>query len=184
MSLCTEMIPEALFTPSFEYFKRGDVRYELTNGVTLPIEELPTLFYNLLKEEINLDKDKQKGLDKLGIKTEYDRVHKTFDCLYSSFDHKCDVMRCGNLGTPEFIKCDQRDTCPAEGLLCKFPGGISKRAAQVAKRVALGQMDAQICAELRIKQSTLRNHKNKIETKIGSTGKVAIAAWSVTNKLV
>jgi DNA-binding CsgD family transcriptional regulator len=177
-------LPQAFFTKSKEYFKKDDVRYVLTEGMATVLDEFPADYYLLLKEALTTDKNVEKGLSKLGITVESEQVYKFWDCNYSSFDHTCDVMRCGNLGNREFVECDKRESCSAEGLLCTIPNGLSIRQAQVAKRIALGQMDAQICAELGIKQPTLTNHKNNIETKIGSTGKIAIGVWAVKNKLV
>lgn len=177
-------LPEALFSTSKEFFKNGESLYMLFNGSVTELKELPSDYYKLLKQKIDLDKNAQKGLDILRIFSENERVYQFFECNYASFDPACDVLRHGQLGATEFVDCSKRDVCKAQGFLCTIPAGLSRRELQVARRIALGEMDAQICAELEITQSTLRNHKNNIELKIGSTGKIAIGVWAVKNKIV
>ncbi len=177
-------LPKSFFSESKEFFKKGDTNYRITAGAIVPMQELPSDFYNLLKEAVYSDKKVVQGFKMIGITSEKEMVYKFYDCNYSSFDNSCDVLQCGNLGPREFVDCGQKATCKALGYACTIPGGLSRRQLEIAKRIAYGQMDDQISAELGITQSTLRNHKNNIELKIGSTGKIAIGVWAVQNKIV
>lgn len=177
-------IQPAFSDGSFEFFDAGSCTYELTNGSFTPIVQLPAKFYSLLQEQLHSDKTAQRGLDKLGITDPEERIVKFYKCNYSESDEHPDINEKGKLGPREFVKCFERTDCIAQNELCRFPAGLSKREMQVARRIALGQMDAQICYELEITQNTLRNHKNNIEQKIGATGKVAIGVWAVKNNIV
>lgn len=174
----------ALYEQSFEFFEGGQHNYQLSSGDFTIIEVLPVEFTTLLTSELVGDKSAQKGLDKLGIHDQQKRVAKFYSCNYSASDEFPDIDLNGKLGPREFVRCLERENCPAEGNLCKFPAGLSKREMQIARRIALGQMDAQICYELEISQNTLRNHKNNIERKIGATGKIAIGVWAVRMNLI
>ncbi|WP_285055185.1 response regulator transcription factor [Pedobacter ginsengisoli] len=179
------LIPPALTTVSSEYFTLSEMMYKTSNGITENIEVLPVNFYNLLLTDLNNDPQAKRGLDRLNIKGEANRVNKHYDCNYSMFDGSSDVSACGSsLGPKEYGPCPKRETCKAHGLLCKIPGGLTVRQVQIAIRIALGQSDYQICLELFISQDTLRSHKNNIEEKIGAKGKVAIGVWAVKNKLI
>lgn len=178
------MIQPALINGSSEYWKDGNIRYKLTNGQATEISSLPESLKIPLKAELKKDYQAQKGLNKLGIHDEEERLLKFFDCNFSLFDSIPDVDLSGNLGKREFIKCCNRGICIAEGETCRFPNGLTKKESNVAKCIALGFTDAQICYDLDISQNTLRNHKNSIERKIGQKGKPAIATWATQNNLV
>jgi len=180
----SSQVQPALTGPSSEFWKDGDIRYQLTNGSSLKIDSLPDLLITALSVELKDDLPAQRGLDKLGIVDPDERLLKFFDCNFSSFDRYPDLDLNGNLGKREFIKCCDRGICPAEGEACRFPNKLSKKEADVARCIALGYTDAQICYELDIAQDTLRNHKNSIERKINMKGKPAIAAWAVKNKII
>jgi len=155
-----------------------------SSGVVSVVDALPSEFYDLLLNALQMDRLACRGLDKIGIHSEEERVLKYFDCNYSAYDGHSDVTTSGALGPREFVTCANRGGCKAEGLLCQFPGRLTKRQFEVAHRIALGQMDAQICIELSIAQDTLRNHKKTIELKTSSAGKVAIGVWAAMNKVL
>lgn len=177
-------IQPALINGSSEYWKDGDIRYKLTNGQASEISNLPDSLKVPLKAELDNDLQAQKGLDRLGIHNDEDRLLKFFDCNYSLFDSIPDIDLSGNLGKREFISCCDRGICLAEGETCRFPNGLSKKESRVAKCIALGFTDAQICYDLDIAQDTLRNHKNNIERKIDQKGKPAIASWATQNNFI
>lgn len=169
---------------SFEFFEGGNSSYQLTEGEFTIIKGLPAHFYNLLKKELSTDILAQRGLNKLDIHIESERIQKFYLCNYSASDEHPDIDANGNIGKREFVKCCNRGKCPAEGTTCRFPNNLSKKEIDVSRLIALGYSDAQICYELDIAQDTLRNHKNHIEIKIGLKGKPAIAAWTVKNEII
>ncbi|MBB2149148.1 LuxR C-terminal-related transcriptional regulator [Pedobacter gandavensis] len=178
------LIPDALIKPSFEFFSDGIKTHQLFNGQVSEIEDLPAILKKALFTEISFDPCVQRGLNKLGIKNPDEMLLKFFDCNYSSFDGTADLSESGELGPKEFIHCSQRGKCLGEGLICRFPNDLTKREFEVVTRIAIGQMDAQICGELFITQNTLRTHKNNIELKIGGFGKPFMASWAAKNNLI
>jgi len=177
-------ISKAFIDESQEYFTYEGKINLLTNGISKQITSFPFAFENLLKTELSADKNATRSLNKLNILGESERITKFYDCNYSRYDGNADVTLSGTLGSREFVPCTYREICPYEGLLCKFPKGLTKREAQVARRVALSLSDEEMCSTLFISQHTLRNHKNKIEYKIGQKGKVAIGVWASKNGLI
>lgn len=178
-------VPQFLTQACVEFFNIGDVKHKSSKGVTIPISELPGQFLQLLKERLAGDSKANRGLDKLGIKDPAARIDKFYECNYSAYDGNPDLSACGTvLGTPEYVPCKFRDTCKAQGLLCKIPGDLTPRQVKILKRIAHGEGDDQICMEMFISQSTLRSHKNSIETKIGYKGKILMAVWAIHNRII
>jgi DNA-binding CsgD family transcriptional regulator len=178
-------IPRSLTNPCSEFFTQEGILYQTSNGVTKQIDKLSGSFYDLLRHEALSDPRCKKGFEKLGITKEDDQVIQFYECNYSHFDGTSDLSECQTkLGPREYGPCIHRATCTAHGYLCQIPAGLTVRQASIAKRIALNQNDATICAELFISQDTLRSHKNNIEAKIGNKGKISIAGWAIKNKLL
>lgn len=177
MSL-TKQIQPALFNGSHEFFSVGIDKRKLCNGLSESIHILSHNFTVLLADELRKDLKAQKSLTKLGLTKESDRIQKFYECNYSAFDAHPDITEDGELGPREYVQCAMREgACPFENKLCRNPMNLTNRETQVAKRIARGHMDIEICSELFMSGHTLRNHKNKIESKIGRKGKPAIASW-------
>ncbi len=174
----------ALIDSSEEFFLVGSQKAKLSYGQVTYIDGLPDYFKILLEERLNSDRAAQRGLDLMGITKHDDRINTFFQCNFSSYDGSADITTSGQLGKYEFTNCTKRELCPAEGKCCKFPANLSPVQAKVAKRIGKGFMDAEICHELEFTQNTLRNHKNAIELKIGTTGKIAIAVFALKNGLI
>jgi DNA-binding CsgD family transcriptional regulator len=177
-------IPPFFTNQSQEYFVIEESINRMTNGHIEQVTSLPIEFYELLLKELSNDKEAQEGLNKMGVTNEKDRIYQYFKCNYSAYDSIPDIDATGQLGAKEYVSCSRRENCPGEGLACKAPSALSRRQIQIVKRIGAGQMDAEICSDLKISIHTLRNHKNNIEKKIGRTGKIAIAVWSVEQKIV
>lgn len=176
-------ICQSLLDTSQEFFEANTIDYKLTNGIVSRLKRLPSQFLNLISAEVALDLKSHLGFKKLKITDEYQRLHKYYRCNYSLYSNNPDISIGGSLGVKEFVNCKQRGHCAAEGLICKFPCGLTKRQAQISNRIANGQSDCQICSELFISQNTLRSHKNSIETKTGCAGKVSIGVWATESNL-
>ncbi|HEX8607323.1 MAG TPA: LuxR C-terminal-related transcriptional regulator [Pedobacter sp.] len=172
----------ALINSSTEFFTKDGIHYKTSNGSTEQLDTFPVEFYNLLLEKLKTDNDAQKGLQKLGVESEEEKVHKYYECNYSHFHGNSDISACGTeLGCREYGPCSQRGNCLAHGELCRIPCGLTRRQVEVCRRITIGEKDANICSDLFISQDTLRSHKNNIEDKIGGRGKVNIAVWSIKN---
>jgi DNA-binding CsgD family transcriptional regulator len=179
-----EHVHPALIDSCTEFFNTEKDTYDLCNGLAKKTNSLSQLFTQLLKEELDNDPQAQKSLTKLGIIEPAARIRKFYDCNYSAFDLNPDITKDGKLGPREYVPCILREGgCKFENKLCRNPLSLTNREMQIAKRIALGHMDTQICYELFISENTLRNHKNRIEFKIGRKGKPAIASWVEKNNL-
>jgi len=184
MSL-TEQIHPALIDSCTEFFDAKSFTYNLCNGMTEKSDFLSHKFTALLAEAIEADKDAKRSLTKMGINDPQARIRKFYQCNYSAFDKHPDITKDGQLGPREYVPCSLREGgCSFENKLCRNPQNLTNREMQVAKRIARGNYDMEICSELSISENTLRNHKNNIEEKIERKGKSAIANWIGENNLL
>jgi DNA-binding CsgD family transcriptional regulator len=178
--MINEMQP-ALVDGSYEFFNIGDTIYQLCAGGLNKVDKLPEIFTNLLSEELRSDSDANKWLTKLGFISTNDRIEKFYRCNYGASDSIPDICIEGKLGAREYVSCQERGSCPAEGFICKFPCGLSKLQIEISIAIASGKTDDQITYEKGISTNTIRYHKNRIEQKIEMLGKPAIAAWAARN---
>lgn len=183
------MMSEELLLPGLvdnhtEYFNHHDKSLQVKSGSVHIISDLPTGFKNLIKQAIHEDRFAQRGLDKIGITEENERVQKYYSCNYSSCDQHPDVTDCGKLGPREYIPCPNRGNCEAEGMLCKIPFGLSIRQRDVVREIGFGLLDKEICAKLGISQDTLRNHKDHAAAKAGIERKTSLGIIAHQYKLL
>lgn len=175
---------QSLIDDSKEFFELNNIDYVQSNGLVKAINRLPDEFCQLISKEIEKDRLAQRGFKNLEISDEYSKIHMFYHCNYSKYDGVADISSTGILGPREYISCSKRGKCIAEGHICNFPGGLTKRQIEISKMIARGFSDAQICSDLFIEQNTLRAHKNNIERKIGMTGKVSIGVWATRKKII
>lgn len=174
----------ALVHDGTEYFSENEKKHAVNvDGIT-EIDELPEDFLIALYNELQQDVKAKKALDRRGVVELSKRIEQYFECNYSKFSGNADFKTCGGLGEREVVSCANRLNCLDQGHLCRLPNGLTKKEALVCIYIAMGMMDAEICYVLKITQSTLRNHKNNIEVKIGQTGKIAIGVWTYAIGLI
>lgn len=167
-----------------EFFDHHEVAYQVFAGTVQEASVLPEQFKHLIQLEIRSNPNIRLGLFRLGIEDEDSSITKVYKCNYSACDNHPDIDANGNLGPREYVSCVERGQCPAEGLLCKIPFGLTKRQRDVVREIGRGLLDKEICDKLSISQDTLRNHKDQAAAKAGIERKTSLAVIAHQYRIV
>lgn len=159
----------------------------LQNGVKRPFSELPNDIRDLLREELENDKQAKASLfNLLGTADDELLLEMFAGCRYGNLDYTPDVMS-GRLNK-EVPSCPLVKTCSSFGKLCLLPetkeGTLTRIEYFTAVCIARG-LQAKEIADVQCKsEATVRTHTQRIHAKIGVNNNLEVASWAHKVKLV
>jgi DNA-binding CsgD family transcriptional regulator len=164
------MIISGLIDQHTEYFTEGGENYKAHHGLVVQVQGLgdgfKALIWNFIKHQPTL----HKKLQLMGASAKEEMVNQYYDCNYSEADGFPDA-----LGQREFKRCPKRGNCPGESFVCTNPYLLTIKETQVLKFIGFGLLDKEICHQLHISNSTLRNHKDHISIKTNTKRKAELS---------
>ena len=158
-----------------EFFRVGKQFKAMTGGRVHSFYELPTPYYNLLKESMEADADALAVLNIMHPDSEVKRVEKYTSCNFSGLDYTPDIKAGGELQKGEYWDCPERGHCIGEGKICKpltYKGNeITALDINIIKLSASDKKNELIAEELFLPLGTFHLIKKKLHEKLGINSK-------------
>ena len=184
----SQHLPPGLFDKAVEFLVHDHEIHCQHDGQRFKYADFPEWIIELIEEDMYNHPKAIKALVDWDITDRDEQIRQYICCRFGGFDNTPDIDENRNISPAEYVQCGRRGICKYEGKLCVsivLPNGnLSKREIEVLTCIGQAKQDKEICYELSIDQSTLRNHKNSIEEKAGVHGKVAMAILAHKYQLV
>ena len=161
-----------------EFFAAGNEVYMIDlDGELKTFDFFPLHVLDVLREEIESDKNLEKALDELTSGT--DQIKQLIRCRYGAFNNQMD-LKDGKLEA-DYVDCPLRSSCVYEGIICRRE--LTNRELEIVRLVADDLADKQIADRLGISVFTVGVHRAKIERKLNIASKIGIARFACLNQL-
>lgn len=172
-----------IFDDHCELMAHGDQLYGMHQGKALPFRELPWKLRQLLRIELEDDLDASRALDLWGIDDPDDRLEQFAWCRFGGVDNAADLTADGQL-EPDFHQCGARGRCPFEGIICVNKHRLTKRERQVLTRVARGELQKNIAADLGISEVTVAKQRKSLFNKTGARSSVDLTRFALEHNYI
>lgn len=181
-------LPAGLVDANLELFANGEEVKALYYGKTVLFSELPVNIIDAFREDMLSNTTALVALNKAGLKTIEEMLHKYVWCNYGGFDNSADF----DTENQEFIKeywlCGYRENCPFNHKICGqliAPNGeyLTKQEIKIIKLIAQGHFDAELADTLNISPNTIISHKANIFRKLQVNSKNEVTIFAYENNL-
>ena len=184
-------IPGGLTDNSIEFFTMTVCGIQtpmvINSGRLIEFEQTPPLVLDVVKNEMLRYPVIKATLDAIYGNDEMLKLAKFVMCRYGALNNEPDITDKHQISMPEYVPCDQRGSCPYEGVLCctimvKNGVYLSKSETQVFKLVKLP--DKNIASKLYLSVETVKTHWQNIRRKTGLNNKIEIAIWATKKGII
>ena len=153
---------------SVEFFLHENQLKAIQNGKIKTFAELSFATIEVLKEEINKDKEVKLALHEFHPTSDIKRIEQFAMCRFGGLDFQGDIKN-GELQNGEYWPCPNHGKCPFEGLLCKLPvvngQRLTKQEVDLIKLSSTDKTNDAIADDLGIPLGTLHQLKHKLYEK-------------------
>ena len=160
----------------FNIYCYGNYVRVLVDGKSCNYTDLPRNIRGIFINEMTRDRHVMTCLDEMGCSSIEDKELKFVGCRFGGLNETNDLIDEKTHADPP--QCDNMDECPGYGIVCKIPCHLTKKEYLVARLVALGKLDKEICASLKIALPTCHTYFSRIHEKLGLNNKIEIALWA------
>lgn len=166
----TVKVYPGMMCDAVEFFQHGNQLKAIQNGKVKSFSELSFATIQILKEEINKDKEVKLALHDFHPTSEMKRIEQFALCRFGGLDFSGDIKN-GELQDGEFWQCPNHGNCPHEGLLCKLPKvndeRLTKQEVQLMQLTSTDKTNEVIAEELGVPLGTFHQIKQKLYRKLG-----------------
>jgi DNA-binding CsgD family transcriptional regulator len=182
-------VPAGITDLGIEFFSDEVSPKAFRNGKILSYEEFPDEIKEVIYQDLLSRRFALSSLIEWGFEDKDEQIQRYLLCTRSVLDNNPDINEYGILQEPEYVPCEGRGgNCPYEGKICshlKLKYGIAtRREVEVLTMLGEDLLDKQICTTLKIKQSTLRTHKDHLKSKSGMLSKTGLAVIAIKHNLI
>ncbi|MDB4919471.1 helix-turn-helix transcriptional regulator [Mucilaginibacter sp.] len=184
-------LPAGLLDNRIEFFgilNQPDISYALTGGQVYRVKDLPAEIKISIWGDINMHPQKLEQLIILGYTTPEAILEKYCCCCFGLYDGEADYTD-GTFIHAEYVHCNKRDTCPANGVLCN-PLTVGKghalthRQASVLRLAGRCMLNKEIAGHLKISEETVKIHIKNIQQKAGLMNKKDLVLLAHQKQLI
>ncbi len=159
----------------FEIYVHNDHLRAFINGKRIDYVDLPCETRALFVKEMMDNSKVVERLVQMGCDPE-EMEMKFVGCRYGSLNETPDLVNANTL--PDAPRCEKIGLCPGYGVVCIIPCNLTRQEYQVARLIALGKQDKEICSMLDIAMPTCHTYKERIREKLHLNNRVEIALWA------
>ncbi len=157
------------------YLSKFDVRV-LIDGKRIDYLDLPKITRAIFCTEMYANKRVIESLQLMGYSKPDEMELKFVGCRYGAINETPDLVTC--LTIADAPNCENIGRCPGYGNVCLIPCKLTRKEYQVARFIAIGKLDKEICHLLEITLPTCRTYFVRIREKLGLNNRVEIALWA------
>ncbi|HBK83836.1 MAG TPA: hypothetical protein DDZ41_09635, partial [Flavobacterium sp.] len=159
----------------------------IQNGKIKTFSELSFATIQMLKEEINNDKNVKLALHDFHPISEIKRIEQFAICRFGGLDFTGDIKN-GHLQDGEYWPCANHGKCPHEGVLCKLPlvngQRLTKQEIDLIKLSSTDKTNDVIAEDLSIPLGTFHQIKHKLYDKFMVQTKQELTLMSSTLNII
>lgn len=184
-----QSLPPGLMDNSVEFFIYNHEIWCLYKGEKYSFNDFPQEIIDIVDADMAANPKAMKALVEWDITDPDERMRQYIACRFGGFDNNPDICDNGIIQPAEYVDCGRRNgLCDYEGKLCSSivlsNGTLTKREIEVLTLIGREMLDKEICDSLQMAHDTLRNHKDNISVKNGSTRKAGLAILAYKYKLI
>jgi DNA-binding CsgD family transcriptional regulator len=173
-------IPAGLEDQNLEIYRHGNNAHAIFNGKSIDYLKLPDSIREIFQAEIISDKKVFQCLQLSMMITDVEKMEETYvGCRYGAMNFIPDLIN--GKTKSDIPTCDEIETCPGYGIVCKAPEGPGGRLAKkefiIGLMISKGMLDKEIADKLGIKIPTIRTHINRIREKLRVNNRIEIALF-------
>lgn len=188
LSKIKQVIPAGLEDSSVEFYVHNGAIKCLHNGSTYLWEEIPSFIKEIVENDMSAHPEAIKALVDWNIVDGDEMMKQYIICRFGGFDLEPDIDKNGGIEYTEYFDCGRRGKCNFEGKLCATiqvqNGHLTKAELAVLRKVANGNPNKIIAADLDISEDTVSTHNQNIQKKLGVFTKQEMVAFAIRKNII
>jgi len=157
------------------YLSKSDVRV-MIDGIRVDYLNLPEMTRAIFCAEMYASKRVIESLRMMGHSHPDEMELKFVGCRYGAINETPDLVT--GITIADAPNCENIGHCLGYGTVCLIPCKLTRKEYQVARFIAIGKLDKEICHLLEITLPTCRTYFVRIREKLGLNNRVEIALWA------
>lgn len=180
------MLP-GILDGGIEFFISGESVKTLASGKVNDFTDLPFATIQMLREEIEKDKEVKMHLLDMHPNSEFKRLEQFVRCRFGGLDYQADISANG-VQEGEYWDCPLRGNCASEGVLCKSVtingNALDGGDIELAKRLSTDQTNELIASEMDLPMGSFHLKKKRLYEKMGVRTKQELTILSHRHNLI
>lgn len=158
--------------------------HKSSREVYLSPENLPDKVFDPIFKYLNKNLNYRTGFRLMGCNTPEKEVWQFIKCKLSNNDFQSDISENGKINE-EFVNCPFSGHCIGEKYICKANKfKLTKTEIEIIREIQKDLADKQIAYALGKKKTTIRNHVNHINHKLGTNSKNGIVRVAMQYQII
>ena len=158
----------------FEIYLHNSHLRVFIDGKRVNYIDLPLKTRKIFQDEMLTNTRVIKCLSEMGI-NQNEMEFKFVGCRYGSLNGTSDLLN--EVTCPDAPRCENISNCIGYGIVCIIPCNLTRQEFIIARFIALGNQDKEICEMLSIAGTTCHTYKERIREKLHLNNRVEIALW-------